>query len=327
MFRKVTFGLVSSALILSGLTGCDSNKEEYAKGIALYNKGDYESLIQARKFFNNYAAKHQDDKGVDEWFNKIDANLISQAKEKTNESFDNKDFKKAMEYVTVAKEGDPNDKETQKAYLLVKKSYDDQNKYDKFVNYLEARYIDTKLITEQWDAAVKSVETGKQPFIYLGAVAKVIYPQVAEVREIINAESFNLNGDDNAIFLEANTKLFEYTVSLEKELSDIMNLAGAESSEDYKDLAMDLNPESFNSTFIHLQEITSSYITEQDMEGKKKRNINNTLNFTAAYQRKLDNDKKATEKEAKEAVKQQGLTVQPQTTSPSTTTTPVTKTP
>lgn len=307
MYKKATLSLFAITLLLAG---CGGVKEEFAKGEELYQKGDYESLIEAREFFNDYAAKNPDDKDVNDYFAKVDQALIAEAKEMTKTAFENKEIEKAWEYVSVAKEGDPKDKQTNEAYNTIKAAYEDQMNYNKFTDYLEERYIETKDITDQWDKAIKLIETGKANHTYAKDVAKVLYLDIVELRKIVNAESFNLTGDGQTVFREVNTELFDYIVNVERELSQIMSVPIVTSVADYKDNANFITPKLFNDTFLRLQEKTSLFVTEEDMEGKPVRNIADTLNFTEAYKKKLEDEKKA----AEEAAAQQ--------TTPATTTTP-----
>lgn len=307
MYKKATLSLFAMTLLLAG---CGGVKDEFAKGEQLFQKGDYESLIEAREFFNDYAAKNPDDKDVNEYFAKVDQALIAEAKDMTKKAFENKEIEKAMEYVTVAKEGDPKDKETLEAYKTIKTAYDDQMNYNKFTDYLEERYIETKDITDQWDKAIKLIETGKANHTYAKDVAKVLYLDIVELRKIVNAQSFNLTGNGQSNFRDVNTELFNYLVNVERELSLIMSVNSVTSIGDYKDKANYITPKMFNDTFLRLQESTTLFVTEEDMEGNPIRNISDTLNFTEAYQKKLEDDKKA----AEEAAAQQ--------TAPATTTTP-----
>jgi hypothetical protein len=328
LIKKTTLGLASAALILTGLTGCIGEKEEYAKGIALYDKGDYKSLLAAKKFFVEYAKKHPDDNDVEDWITKVDKALVEKAADLTDEAMDKKDFEKALEYATIVMKSDPDDKEIQKGYNLVKKSYNEQKKYDKFATYLEERYIETYEIVKQWDLAVKSVETGTKPLSYLVSVSKTLYPKVIELRERVNAESFSITGEDQYIFREVNSDLFEYIVSLERELSQTMNFKEAESIKDYKDITHNLSSETLYSTFLNIQDEMTNYLVEQDLKtGKRKRNIKNTLNFTAAYEKY---EQKKAEEAAKQQQIQQQIQQQQSTTplqKPTTTTTPKTTTP
>ena len=317
LFKKATLGLTTAALILTGLTGCIGEKEEFKKGIALYEKGDFDSLMKARKFFNEYAEKHPDDDDVNEWFAKIDKKLIEEAKRLTDEYYEKKDFKKALKYVTIAKEGDPENKDIQRAYNLVKKQYIEQKEYDKFVNYLEDRYIQTKEIINQWDLAIKSIETGKNKLPYIQFTAQSIYPKVVELRERVNTETFAIKGKNAASFREINSILFEYVIGLERQLSEIMNFKGAQNVDDFKDLSQNLSPESFNNTFLRIQDEMSNYVKEKDMEGKRKREIKDTLNFAEAYRNyEKEKERKAAEEAAKQQQQQQILQQSSQQSTP-----------
>lgn len=319
MFKKVTFSILSTGFILTTLTGCGDN-DEYQKGISLYNKGDYESLIKARQFFEDYASKNPDDSKVKEWFTKVDTVLIEEAKEQTNKAYESKNYDDALDYVTTAKELAPKDKTVIKAYSLVKKANNEQKRYDRMSTYLEARYIEANAIIEEWDKAVKLVETGNATTPYLNTVAKTIYPKVIEIRRTVNAETFNLTSKDDIILQESNSLLFDYVVDIETGISKVMSRNSILLS-DYKEDAIDLKAETFNAIFLSIQEKMSSYVNEETLEGKSKRKVKNTLNFTDAYEKKMNEDKKAAEEAAK---LQQQATSTPQT---QITTTPKTNTP
>lgn len=287
MFKRVTLSVASIALILSGC----GVKEEYKKGVELYNKGGYENLVKAREFFNNYSKKHPDDSGVEEWFNKIDTALVEQAKKLANDSYSKKENIKAMEYIKIARAGAPNDKSVTAAYKVVKKGYNQQKAYDNFAGYLEDRYIDTKVIVNQFDSAMRMVKTGQQNYQYIGTVSKNLYPSVVELREKINSETFSISGSGKDTFRTINTDLFTYVVSLEQELTNIMN-ADVESVDEYDYLVKNLSPESFNTTFIALQQSMTDYVQKQTADNKPVTNIKDTLNFTKAYDKKVSEEQK-----------------------------------
>ncbi|MCK2000691.1 hypothetical protein MZM54_04720 [[Brevibacterium] frigoritolerans] len=313
MFKKVTFSILSTGLILTTLTGC-GDKEEYQKGISLYNKGDYESLIKARQFFEDYASKNPDDSGVEEWFTNVDKSLIKEAKEQTNKAYDSKNYEDAFDYVTTAKELAPKDKDVIKAYSLVKKANSEQKRYDRMSTYLEARYIETNDIVEEWDKAIKLVETGNAKTPYINTVAKTLYPKVIELRRAVNAETFNLTGKNDLTLQESNSILFNYIVDIESGISRVMNRNSVQLS-DYKEDTIGLDAETFNATFLSIQDKMSSYVNEESPDGKPKRSIKNTLNFTDAYKKKVNADKKAAE-EATKLQQQAATTPQTTTTSP-----------
>lgn len=324
MLKKTTIGLASVALLLSG---CMGPKEEYTKGISLYEKGDYESLVKAKSFFDNYTEKHPDDGGVDKWVSKINSALVQKSKELAVEAYAKKDTKNALKYIEVAKSGAPNDKEIQKAYSLAKKAYNEQVKYDKFASYLEDVYIEAKDISGQWDSAVKQTETGKVQAIYLLNTAKTLYPKAIALREKVNAESFEINGSKDTAFGTANSSLFTYIVDIEKELSRIMLVGKTNNVAAYTNEVENLTPESLNAAFLDIQDKMQSYVNEKDNEGNEKRNIKNTLQFTKAYEERKAEEKKAAEEalqKAQQAVTQQAAT--PQTTTSQKTVAPATTT-
>ncbi|WP_456363406.1 hypothetical protein [Priestia aryabhattai] len=309
MLKKTTLGLASVALLLSG---CMGPKEEYTKGISLYEKGDYESLVKAKSFFNNYTEKHPDDGGVDKWVSKIDSALVQKAKNLAIEAYAKKDTKNALKYIEVAKSGAPNDKEILKAYSLAKKAYSEQVKYDKFSSYLEDVYIEAKDISGQWDSAVKLTETGKAQPLYLLDTAKNLYPKAITLREKVNAESFEINGAKDTTFGAANSALFTYIVDIEKELSRIMLIGKTNDVSQYTTEVESLTPESLNAAFLDIQDKMQNYVNEKDNEGNEKRNIKNTLQFTKAYQERKAEEKKAAEEALQKA---QPATAQPTTPS------------
>ncbi|QJX80191.1 hypothetical protein [Priestia megaterium] len=313
MLKQATLGLASVALLLSG---CGGPKDEYAKGVSLYEKGDYKNLVKAKEFFNDYTAKNPSDGSVDKWVAKVDNALVAKAKEMANEAYEKKDLKEALKYAEVAKAGAPNDKEINKAYNLVKKAYNEQVKFDKFARYLEESYIETKSIAEEWDNAVKLAETGKAQPISLLVTARNIYPKVIALREKINAQSFTLTGGSETAFQEANSTLFSYVVNIENNFSQIMSLESDTSTSSYVSQVDSLSPDTLNRSFLDVQDEIDSYVNEKNEKGEAKRYIKNTLQLTKAYDKK-----KAAEKEASEET--------PQPTNQSTTTTktaPVTKT-
>lgn len=298
MYKKATFCLASVALIL---TGCGT-KEEFAKGENLYQLGDYESLLEAREFFNKYAEKNPSDNDVEEYFTKIDKALVVEAKDLTNEYFEKKEFKKALEYVTIAKQAAPNDKEVQKAYKTIKSAYDNQVIYDNFTDYLEERYIDFKSLVDTWDKGIKLIETGNAPEMYSLTVAKNLYPEVVHLRDVINAQSFSITGPDQVIFQETNSILFGYIVNIESQLSGVIRVTDDDLSvTSIKQSTDAISPEKFNENFLSAAEKINSYVDEKDNDGKEVRSLKNTLNFTEAYQEKIEKDKKAAEEAALKA--------------------------
>ncbi|MFB8425037.1 hypothetical protein ACFC4S_23760 [Priestia megaterium] len=311
--KQATLGFASVALLLSG---CGGPKDEYAKGVSLYEKGDYENLVKAKEFFNDYTAKNPKDGSVDKWVAKVDNALITKAKELANAAYERKDLKNALKYAEVAKAGAPDDKEVKKAYSLVKKANDEQVKFDKFARYLEESYIETKGIAEEWDSAVKLAETGKTQPISLLLAARNIYPEVISLREKVNAQSFTLNGGSDTAFQEANSSLFSYVVGMENDFSQIMSFESSNSVSSYVSQTDSLSPDSLNSAFLLVQDKMDGYVKEKNEKGEAKRYIKNTLQLTKAYE-----EKKKVEKEASEE------TAQPTTQLTTTTkTAPVTKT-
>lgn len=296
MLKQATLGLASVALLLSG---CGGPKDEYAKGVSLYEKGDYENLVKAKEFFNDYTAKNPDDGSVDKWVAKVDNALITEAKEKANESYEKKDLKDALKYAEVAKAGAPNDKEINKAYSLVKKAYNEQVKFDKFARYLEESYIETKSIAEEWDNAVKLAETGKAQPISLLVTARNIYPKVIALREKINAQSFTLTGGSDTAFQEANSTLFSYVVNIENNFSQVMTLESDTSTSSYVSQVDSLSPDTLNRSFLDVQDEIDNYVNEKTEKGEAKRYIKNTLQLTKAY------DKKKAEEKAAQSTTQQ----------------------
>jgi len=304
LLKQATLGLASVALLLSG---CGGPKDEYAKGVSLYEKGDYKSLVEAKKFFNNYTEKNPNDGSVDKWVAKVDNALIAKAKELANEAYEKKDLKNALKYAEVAKAGAPNDKEVKKAYTLVKTAYNEQVKFDKFARYLEESYIETKGIAEEWDNAVKLAETGKAKPISLLLAARNIYPEVIALREKVNAQSFTLNSGSDTAFQEANSSLFSYVVGMENNFSQIMSFETSNTVSSYVSQSDSLSPDSLNSAFLLVQDKMDSYVKEKNEKGEAKRYIKNTLQLNKAYEEKKEAEKKASE-EATQSTTQQTAT-------------------
>ncbi|MGF7534880.1 hypothetical protein AAGG74_14515 [Bacillus mexicanus] len=295
---KVTLGIASTILLL---TACGGPKEEYSKGISLLEKGDYESLVKAKKFFSDYAKKNPDDNKVSDYSKQVDEALLTTAKELANSYYNSKDNYKAMKYAKVAKELAPDDENVTKAYDLVNKAYKEQKTYDEFANYLEGKYIETKNIIDAWDTGKRRVQTsGGTNLAYMKSLSKSLFSRVTEVRQSVNDESFNISGQKQDILRQINSDLFEYVYSIESQLSETIEDKNAEALSDIDALTNGVTPESFNSTFLSLQNQMADYVSETNNEGKSIRHIKNTLNFTKAYKENQEALKKAAEETAKQ---------------------------
>jgi DNA repair ATPase RecN len=193
-----------------------------------------------------------------------------------------------MKYINDAKQDSPSDASIKKAYGTIKTAYDNQMIYNNFASYLEDRYIEAKDITDQWDKALNSVKTGNNALPYAKDVAKSLYPKIVNLRNSVNTESFNLTGDDQATFRDINSSLFDYVLQLQDNASQVMANTNAQTVDDYQSLAKSLDPETFNTTFVSIQNNMSQYVAEKDSQGKEVRHIEDTLNFSKAYKEKTD---------------------------------------
>ncbi|WP_088362787.1 tetratricopeptide repeat protein [Bacillus cereus] len=289
MLKKSILTILSSSIVLTALVGCSDEKDEYRKGITLYEKGDYKSLIKAREFFNDYSQKHKDDNDVDTWFEKIDTALVEKAKELTNEAFDKKDFDKAMEYIKIAKAAAPDDKSVKEAYATVNKSYKEQKKYDEYARYLESIYIDSKALVDKWDSSIRAVETGKAPLVSLKTTANTLFPEVSKIREKINQQTFKTKQKE---FLEINSTIFDYMVSAESNISSVISASAESDIAQFKNIARNLSPDAHNKLFLQVQNDMGGYVTQKNTEDKKVRDIKNTLDFIKAMDNKIKEQQK-----------------------------------
>lgn len=295
MLKKSILTILSSTIVLTALAGCSDEKDEYKKGITLYEKGDYKSLIKAREFFNDYSQKHKDDDDVDTWFEKIDTALVEKAKELTNEAFDKKDFDKAMEYITIAKAAAPDDKSVKEAFSTVNKSYKEQNKYNEFARYLENIYIDSKALVDKWDTSIRAVETGKAPLGSLKATANSLFPEVSKIREKINQQTFKTKQKE---FLEINSAIFDYMVNTESNISNVISAGSDADIAQFKSIARNLSPDSHNKIFLQVQNDMGEYANQKNTENKKVRDIKNTLDFIKATENKIKEQQIASQQPA-----------------------------
>lgn len=287
MIKKVGIPLLTTSLVIGVLTGCGANKKEFAEGIELYNKGNFESLVESKDFFLNYIETNGNDKKAEKWLKNINKELIKQAKTLTDSAYASQDFEAAFEYIKVALSADPSNEDFQKVYSLVETALKEQKLYDEYADFLEEIYVLTKKEFVKWETLLKSVKNNQASIATVNYNYSNTYTEISKIREIINKKTFELTDKDNAHYKEINLALFEYIVDVENELAKL-------SYQDVSDFFEKVNKmkhftiTAFANQFSDTADAMLSYTTQTNREGEKIRNIVDTLDLAKAYEDSLN---------------------------------------
>ena len=288
MLKKVGVPILTTSLVVGVLAGCGANKEEFSKGIAFYNQGSFESLIKSQEFFIDYIETNGESKSAVKWLNKINKTISGQVESQTDLAYASQDFETALKYIEVGLTIEPSNESFQSAYSLIIESINEQTIFDEYADYLEENYVVLKKHISNWETIINSAKQGQMTLGTVKNAATNSYKAVGVLREKINNKTFELNSSETAHFKELNLSLFDYVLSVENELSNLLTYLEVEELPYLADYFDNFTVTGFTNYFSSLADDMLHYTTQTYQDGTPVRNIKNTLDFTKAYEEFLN---------------------------------------
>lgn len=271
MKKWMYFGTVIFSILV--LTGC-GGKKELQPGIDAYEQGDYEA---AYNFFAE-ANKKEPTKASKKWMDKAKKPYVESLIEQINSEYSKKNFEKALELVEFSLEIDPAHKDIKTSLKTVESSYKAQKSFDKYTSYLNEQKTELSTIIDSWQTLYFQYQNNQLTIPQLVAASKPLLEGSSKSKKTVEEKGYSLKDEE---LVELNNQLYEYASSVNRSLLEISLLKarndGTQAS--VTDMVEPLDADKRQSVFLALKSGIDQYVNQEDVEGKKTRNLKNTLSF------------------------------------------------